>query len=69
MNSEGNYRSMEDARNIVVSLDQAEELIRNLQRAVAEAKDHQTTQSAFLPLIGFSIFVNPFLERHYRDHK
>jgi len=58
---------MEDSRNIVITADEAEELISNLRRAVDEAKDHETTQAAYMPLIGLSIHVNPFLQRHYGD--
>ena len=43
---------------IDLSFEEANELLAELRRAIDEAKDHQMTQAAYLPL-GVSIHVRP----------
>ena len=46
----------------VLSLDQADKLVRELNRAMEEAKDHEMTMSACLHEIDLCIHINPHIK-------
>lgn len=52
-------------KRIMVSIEEARILRQSLDRAVAEAIDHETTQAACVPEIGLSIHVNPHKDQEH----
>ena len=54
-------------QRIILTIDEALELSKKLKIAVEEANDHQMIQSAFLPMLGLSIQVDPDLKRFPDD--
>ena len=48
---------------MTLTINEAEALVEELEKAIDEAEDHQTTMAAKTPWLDLSIHVNPHLQR------